>query len=198
MTICWAASVATSMMYLHVDPDGLGTTSPLQAATWLDVVKFNPLLHLPEFITGMAAGLLFLRRSPTLSGWAATLSFLAALSILGSLMMSERVPYLLFHNGLLSPLYAWLVYLLAVGEGPLVGILRASPMILLGEASYALYVLHRPLWSWWHMGRSASGVDAVSVWSLVPYILTAILLSVITLKVVEQPARKVLRSRLEA
>jgi peptidoglycan/LPS O-acetylase OafA/YrhL len=69
-------------------------------------------------------------------------------------------------------------------------------MVVLGEASYALYILHIPLWDWMTYALSrlhmAPGFVAVSVLHLG----VAMGLSILTLHVVEQPARRALRQTL--
>jgi peptidoglycan/LPS O-acetylase OafA/YrhL len=108
----------------------------------------------------------------------------------------SALPYLLLHNGLVDPLFALLIYSLAVGEGPLAAVLSLPAMVVLGEASYALYILHIPLWDWMTYALSrlhmAPGFVALSLLHLG----VALGLSILTLRVVEQPARRALRQAL--
>jgi peptidoglycan/LPS O-acetylase OafA/YrhL len=66
-------------------------------------------------------------------------------------------------------------------------------MVVLGEASYALYILHIPLWDWMTYTLSrlhmAPGFVALSLLHLG----VALGLAILTLRVVERPARRTLR-----
>ena len=178
--------------------------------TWLKFLKYNPLARLPEFLLGVALGRLFVARmSTTPAGYTASITNSARLSVValvGSVCALSYVPtmlgpgsalpYLLLHNGLVDPLFALLIYSLAVGEGPLAAVLSLPAMVVLGEASYALYILHIPLWDWMSYALSrlhmAPGFVAVSLLHLG----VAIGLSILTLRLVEQPARRALRQAL--
>jgi peptidoglycan/LPS O-acetylase OafA/YrhL len=175
--------------------------------TWLKFLKYNPLVRLPEFLMGVALGRLFLARmSATPGGRMASITATGRLSVValvgsvGALSYvptllgpGSALPYLLLHNGLVDPLFALLIYSLASGEGPLAAFLSVRAVVLLGEASYALYILHIPLWDWMTYTLSrlhmAPGFVALSLLHLG----LAVGLSILTLRVVEQPARRALR-----
>src|SRR6185312_11183691 len=63
-------------------------------------------------------------------------------------VFSSNVPEPLLHNGLLAPVFALLIHSLAGGTGPVAWLLSRRPLVLLGEASYALYILQYPVWCW--------------------------------------------------
>jgi peptidoglycan/LPS O-acetylase OafA/YrhL len=60
------------------------------------------------------------------------------------------VPYALWHNAWLSPAFALLIVTVAHGEGKstLSRLLGVRGMCVLGESSYALYLLHVPVLYW--------------------------------------------------
>src|SRR5919199_479971 len=159
---------------------------------------------------GVALGRLFLTRmratpagrmasiaTPARLSAAALVGSVCALSYLPTLLApGSALLYLLLHNGLIDPLFALLIYSLASGEGPLATVLSLPAMVVLGEASYALYILHIPLWDWMIYALSrlhmAPGFVALSLLHLG----VALGLSILTLRVVEQPARRALRQAL--
>jgi peptidoglycan/LPS O-acetylase OafA/YrhL len=94
-------------------------------------------LRLPEFLIGVIAA----RESRT-RAWAA---LPATLAILVALAISSSIPYVLLHHGLLDPLFVVLIVALASGGGLLGRVLSSGPFVALGEASYALYIVHVPL-----------------------------------------------------
>jgi peptidoglycan/LPS O-acetylase OafA/YrhL len=67
-------------------------------------------------------------------------------------------------------------------------------MVRLGEASYALYILHRPLWDWLTRVYPAPAPDASArLPFFLAYLGLLIILSLLALRFVEQPARRAIR-----
>jgi peptidoglycan/LPS O-acetylase OafA/YrhL len=158
---------------------------------WSEFVRYEPLLHLPSFGIGVLAGCLFLGRRMARSSWAGV----AAVACLGVLALPS-VPYLLLHNGLLAPLFALLIYQLAVGQGAVAVALATPAVVALGEASYALYILHEPVGIWMHEAAERIGVNLASGWYFVAYLATTLALSLAVLRYIEEPARRWIRSKL--
>src|SRR5438874_6149347 len=57
---CWLASNLISGAYTLLRPDGIVNPDSNVYTSWIQVVKFFPLLRLPEFVVVMAAGCVFL------------------------------------------------------------------------------------------------------------------------------------------
>jgi peptidoglycan/LPS O-acetylase OafA/YrhL len=109
------------------------------------VVRFWPPFRLHELVIGIAAGKLFLldrAEGKTRSG--SLLALPAAIVIVFATAEHSKPPFLMVHNGLLAPLSAALLFGLAHG-GVFARMLSVSPLIVLGEASYALYLMQQPL-----------------------------------------------------
>ena len=101
------------------------------------------------------------------------------------------------NNGLLVGPFAILILALASGRGFVAGFLGSPPLILLGEASYALYILHVPVHSILRRVVPATGPLAPqSAGFLVVYLLGSVLVAIVVLKLLEEPARLALRRRL--
>ncbi len=98
---------------------------------------------------------------------------------------------------MLTPLHGALIYGLARGsQGAVARGLSLRPLVLLGEASYALYILHMPLKELLEAAvRNCIG-DLPGVPFFTGYAAMAILGSVGVLRVIEEPARRLLRRRL--
>jgi len=136
----WCVSLAVTTGYTGLNPDGLSRINSDAGAFWLTVVKFNPLVRLPEFLIGMAYGFHYLRvrANPKL----------AAPPVLGGLLgfgvvvsFSASIPYPVLHTSILAPAFAAIIYGLALQPG-LPATLTLRPMVLLGDASYSFYLLH--------------------------------------------------------
>lgn len=141
----WALGLLPSLLYLALEPDG-EPASILSRGVWLTVLKFNPVLRLPEFLMGVVLGRLFLQEGTARGRTGALLAPVAALLTVGAFASSAWLPFPLLHNALLAPVYALLVYGLARGGGALGWLLSRPLLVRLGEASYALYILHHPVW----------------------------------------------------
>lgn len=169
------------------------------------IMKYNPLLRLPEFVMGMALGGLFLRRrrsadalnsahtSQTTARW---LELAAIGGLAAAILFMPDAIRKFFLGGLLAPLFAALVYALAFESGPIARFLRLPLLVLLGEASYALYILHLPLMRYWATFVNVVGMDLHSASSFAAYLVLVIAASILTLRFFEEPARRFVRERL--
>ncbi|MDB4951433.1 MAG: mdmB [Gemmatimonadetes bacterium] len=196
--VLWLVALAFPAAYLALRPDGLGALTTASHGVWLMALKFNPLARLPEFAIGVLAGRLFLDGAlPRLRG--AWMEGAAMAAIVAVLLASPALPYPLVHNGLLAPLFATLVLLLARGEGVVSKLLSGRWMEMLGGASYALYILHLPLNDWTGRAMDALDLDVTSPagYALV-FLAGATLVSIAVFRWVEEPARRALRRRLSA
>src|ERR1700722_9278489 len=122
---------------------------PRSRARWVSAfLQYNPLFHLPAFVMGIAAQRLFLleRNGPWFESWRPTaicaVSICSVCLILGA---GWPLPRVLVNNGLLGPAFVFLIAGLASGRGAVARAIGSPTMVLLGEASYSLYLLHLPL-----------------------------------------------------
>jgi peptidoglycan/LPS O-acetylase OafA/YrhL len=140
----------------------LGTVEVLRI--WLSnggAPWFNPPLNLsfeflhyhfwlfaPVFMLGSALAGVYAKYPPTPR--AASLMFNSAGAlILGLFCCRSSVPPWALSNVVLAPLFAVLVLGATAAEGLLPRLLSTPYMVLLGNASYALYLLHLPLLHCW-------------------------------------------------
>ncbi|MDP9146228.1 MAG: acyltransferase [Acidobacteriota bacterium] len=190
--VAWIISLALSFTYFHWNPDGLTQINTSSEGFWLYVLKFNPLVHVPEFFIGMIAGRIFTASGP-ISNREANFSFiLAACAILYILLLGYRIPYPVTHTGLLAPLLAIVVISIASG-GFAASILRARWLVILGQSSFALYMLHAPLmqyvvWKWSDNKSPSHAAKLATVAAIVA-------ISLAMYKWVEAPVTAALRGR---
>jgi len=156
---------------------------------------FSPWVRVPEFLLGALLGWIHLQgwgRVARPGAWAAGL-VLVLLAILGVPRLVAENPY--FHNGALSLLYGGIVLLLA--QAGRTGILASRGAILLGEASYALYVLHCPILTWmeWIGKKAGTGFSTSSTGGLLVYLVVSVGTSVAVYRWIETPSRRWLRGR---
>jgi len=106
---------------------------------------WNPLVNLPLFVVGMFLGSLYLRIDPIkLRNKTGDIFLVVTILFLMFIKLPNQadivITLLLFSIGILT---------LTQSNGPLSKLISSSPLQLLGNASYALYVLHSPLWHYY-------------------------------------------------
>jgi peptidoglycan/LPS O-acetylase OafA/YrhL len=173
-----------------------GTASPLGAvlrALGELPSRLIPVTRLPEFIVGICLGLLFCRRThPGRVAWR-TLGLLGTCAVLTALIiLLPPKPSPLVQMGVLVPLFALGIWLLAGGVAWNGLLLGTRPLVLLGGASYALYLLHGTLMGYalaLNTRTLSLPHNAVALLMVPP----AIALSLVLFKKVEEPGREWLR-----
>lgn len=137
----WGASVALSGVVVMI----------LAANPHLDAQQIDgfrcvfPLLRLPDFLLGLVVGRLYLLRREDGGHTKAPGTLGVAIALIGTMaLLGEQVNHGLVSSLMLLPFAALLLGL--AQPGCLLGRWLSRPgMVLLGEASYALYILHMPL-----------------------------------------------------
>jgi peptidoglycan/LPS O-acetylase OafA/YrhL len=128
-----------------------------------DIALNLPLFHLPSFLIGVATAAAF-RESPTSSArWATPGELLPNLGALCCLILiSGTLPGPLVRDGALAPWFALLTLRLARGQGLVARVLSWPALVVLGDASYALYIIQEPVWNWFGSFLDAIGLPDVS------------------------------------
>ena len=185
---CALFSLSLSVLYILVHPDGADMiNSGANDLFWKNVLSFNPALRLPEFITGVLAGYLFIKGkvSRRWAGWLV----LAGLAVLVALVLSaDRILRPMVSAGFLSPAFAAIIFGLAL-RPRWVTVLETRWLVLLGEASYSLYLLHSNVISVTFNLFPGWPVAARLTFALVSCLVAAVL----CFSLIEQPARRWLR-----
>jgi peptidoglycan/LPS O-acetylase OafA/YrhL len=166
-------------------------------------VSTTPLARLPEFVIGMALGLVFLRTISTRPthvprGGVTVAAGAAALALAGLIVASSHIPEILLRTSLATPLFATIIFALALDTGRLQRSMSWPVLVLLGEASYALYIIHIAVLSYLNHGTRIIAGHRIngSLEFGLGYLVLAVAASIILLHVFEQPARRALRRRL--
>jgi len=205
-------SLTAPLLYLLSNPDGISlahlterlyvfptndaSLGALRAA--LDTTKrfrffsFLPLAHLPIFLLGAGIGRY---RRAFLSDQANRPTHQVGLllsvgALLGLLCFSANVPELLMHDSLVGILFSLCLLFCESTPRPLRDFLETKPLLLLGEASYALYILQWPFVMWWsplifHFHKQFHGETIGKP----IFLLVIVFSSVAVYKWVEHPAR---------
>ncbi len=165
-----------------------------------DFIYYNPLMHLNSFIAGLVVGILFKKSAPSsakrdLSLWIIFSFTIIFLLIWGRPHIENLLNYkIALTNGLLAPAFLFFIIILARDRGLFSRLLSHPWLILLGEASYSLYILQKPIHGLY---------DKIIVPRLVLsdtqhfyiFLLLLILLSITSYHYLETPMRKFIRNR---
>jgi peptidoglycan/LPS O-acetylase OafA/YrhL len=164
---------------------------------WANLLRYNPVVRLPEFVVGMLLGRIHIAQQRKDTAWFEFQGLAEAVTIAIVLGLALRTDnqYLFIHNGGLVPLFCLLILALSAGRGPLARLLSSRPLVQLGESSYALYILHEPISHlvqrlvrdiapWW-----------IGSWSFCAVISVAsVAVAILTVRCFEGPVRKRLRN----
>jgi len=160
-------------------------TQAMWAAGISDQIK--PLIHLSDFLMGIAVArafdLLTQRRSAPSGIWFYGLGLLGSALILA---YAQYLPASISMNTLLRPMNALLLLGLGLGGGWIARVLSMRPIVYLGKASYAMYILHIPI-LWWAVSWPSFAVRYL-------YVAFVVALSCVLYRVFEEPANRLIRS----
>jgi peptidoglycan/LPS O-acetylase OafA/YrhL len=197
MAVAWAVSLLVPLAYVVANWSHPERLTPYETPRLLGIIKYLPVLHLPEFVIGSCCGSLFLERrrrgAPAVPSW--VVAGLGAVTILVLAIPYGRL-YPLVHNGLLAPLFGALVYAIAGERGGFARVLSRRPLVFLGEASYGVYILQIPVWASFldATGRLLPGPPLVVFGAGFAVLVGA---SCLAFRLVEDPARAWIVRRLQ-
>jgi peptidoglycan/LPS O-acetylase OafA/YrhL len=152
---------------------------------------YNPALHLFTFVLGILLARIFVwtEKSPE---WSHRLETFAPWMFYGSVLAIFAVPAfhlisseLLLHYGVLMPFFALIIVACSSGNAGLNLLFSHRWFVLLGEASYALYLIHYPIYS-----ILRSSVERFGTPMYLLYLVLCVGLSVASYLLLEVPARR--------
>ncbi|WP_263351168.1 acyltransferase family protein [Acidicapsa acidisoli] len=163
------------------------------------VIELNPLIHLPTFALGIfVARWQSIHREHRKS--AANESREVALALLFALIGIVAVVHWFPHlsidtlgNGMMVPIFACLIWAFSANRILPAKILSAKWMVVLGEASFGLYLIHIPAY---HLFEALQWQKIPALYPV--YLGASIGLSVVSFYWIETPSRKWILNRLQA
>lgn len=163
-------------------------------------IYYHPLMHISTFMLGLVVGVAFCNGKFRVldqrwNGFAIIgLTVLVIFLLAYETSFEQRLGFLIdYNNGLIAPVFLAILVLLAVNRGWTKQLMSLPFLVLLGEASYSLYILQRP----------AYGIYERTLGHWLPldanlhYYLFAILLtvaSILSFKYMETPLRRLINS----
>jgi peptidoglycan/LPS O-acetylase OafA/YrhL len=157
-------------------------------------LAYHPLMNVGEFMIGIVLAKIFMSRSM----WPRQNILFAVASCALLVCIAGKSTYpMLAHPPLLDLLFAALIFSLTMVTRRTLKLLSHPVLVTLGEASYALYIIHLPLWMWWDR---LTRVDANVRWSLevdfTLYLLCTLAVALGVLTLIEQPSRRFWKIRI--
>ena len=153
------------------------------------VANNHPLLRIcPEFLLGMMAydlrvGVSLARPVGRFGGWLVTALLVAS----GYVFSGEQL-------GLHAALFAILIVALSNDDDQLGHVLALPPFVYLGEISYSIYMTHGPVWAIIKNIARLHNVEISSLPLIGGSVLSVLIVSAVTFRYIELPARQALRS----
>jgi len=108
-----------------------------------DLTFFFPLMHLSEFLIGNLAGLFFIREIKVKNYDLQITGLLIVILILLKFNIGIN-----FHNGMMGFLFIPLIILISANNGYLTKVSNNKFLVFLGELSYSIYILQKPVYTW--------------------------------------------------
>jgi peptidoglycan/LPS O-acetylase OafA/YrhL len=168
-----------------------GVAMAMQAHLSVSVLKYDPALHLHEFIFGALLGAARLKFSSRIRPKYAPVFLLATVVCFSVVVgLYNTIPMPFIHDGLLVPAFACAIIAFHSGQNAIDRLFSAKWLVVLGEASYGLYLIHLPLWHILFPFRLHQ-----SRVMYVGYLLATVLLSVVSFYYVETPVRRLLTNK---
>ncbi len=167
-----------------------------------DFVYYNPLMHINSFIAGMLTGVFFKRlnqadpiKNSTPTRWL-LFSFFLIIFLIWARPYLETMTGLniAYTNGLMAPAFLLFIVLLGQDRGIISSLLKHRWLILLGEASYSLYILQKPIHGLYDKIITPR-LPLSETLHFYIFLLLLIALSILSFKYFETPMRRYLRRR---
>jgi peptidoglycan/LPS O-acetylase OafA/YrhL len=195
LAVIWCCGLIPGTLYIVLNPDGIPHPDRFSTGPWLQALKFTPLPHLASFIFGMVLAELD-EIIPRDSYRRFFLGICGFGGLFFLLWLGSAIPYAIIHDGLLMPLFACVILGLS-GKNPLSSALGIRPLVFVGEASYALYLLH---FNFWNLIHDTHVLNHLGLAQFDPWISYIILIgmALLALHLVEKPAQRQLRKWMHA
>jgi peptidoglycan/LPS O-acetylase OafA/YrhL len=190
----WAVGLVPHTLYILLNPDHIsGPIDRYSYGMWLRALKYTP----PAYVCTFLAGITLAKLHASLSISARQRTLVAGASLLAIVVFFatavSRVPYILMHGGLLVPLFSALVIGIS-GQNIFAGIFSIRPLMLLGQASYALFLLH---FNFINLLRQYHVPERLHITAYDPWFsyIATLVLAIVVMYVVEQPMRSAILGR---
>ena len=193
----WLIGIAPHTWYHLANPDHLAAPADRYTmTTWMRVLKYTPFAYLCTFLSGMLLGRLHARVTLTVLHRTLMAATAIVVILLFFYLGAPRLPYVIVHGALLLPFFCLLVLGLS-GPSPIASVFALRPLVLVGEATFALYLLHFNLFQMIHLYHLPEHLHVVALDPWISYI-AIIAFALLTVRYVERPLHRLLLRHLHS
>jgi peptidoglycan/LPS O-acetylase OafA/YrhL len=172
----------------------LGPPADDDPEEWANLAAFFPLLHLPQFLFGMALGRIYCLGPKPSAQLAAGMFAAGMIGLMALFLDLDDLPGHVRSNAVLVIFFGLLIYGASTGGHFAYRALSPAPLVFLGNASYSIYALHEPIKMWWETYAPGIFGASRSTWIDFPlYTGLVILLAALCYRYVETPLRRRIR-----
>lgn len=165
-----------------------------------DLINYFPASHLCSFLLGFAGGVAYSQNnleSKKIQAYGAVF-FLVTLAIIGFAIQNQQSiertlgSRIAFGSSFFALLFLPAIYFCAVGDVFLRKILATPFLVLLGEASYSLYILQKPTYIAFTKATSNIPTQSSDI-KFIAYFITLTTISIICYLIIEKPLTNLLK-----
>lgn len=161
---------------------------------WETYVITAPPVRALEFVVGVGLGVGYSRY-----GWRLSSRLAAPCGVIIFVVLAltkDHLPHSVVSNALLLPLFCVLLLALSTGQSLLSRVLGSSTGMVLGEASYGVYLFQIPMyWFYLHTLDRVRPGFAISLPGVILFAGLLTVMAILTYRLVEVPARRQIRNR---
>ncbi len=190
----WLLGLAPHVYYYFANPDHLaGPADRFTGSTWMRVLKYTPPAYLCTFLVGLTLAKLHARIRLTPGRRLALAAVGLTVIVVFFYRAAPHVPYVIIHGALLLPFFCMLVLGLT-GPNPIASVFAFRPLVILGETTFALYLLHFNVFELIHDYHLPERLHVAALDPWISYIFI-IALAYATVRYLEKPAQRLLLRR---
>ncbi len=190
----WLATQVTHTLLLN--SDGYQAKNMLH-----NFIYYHPLMHINAFILGVIVGVVFKDKPEIMkvaSRHSTTGIILTSITLALFIAFQENISDALgfeiaLTNGQLAPLFLLFIIFLSLNRGIISRVFSHPWLVLLGEASFSLYILQRPVHGIYEK-TFQKFIHLPEALHFYLYLLILVLISIASYKLFETPARRLIRS----
>lgn len=190
--LAFTVGVAGLCYVLYLVPHAIFQTLPESVAGDYQSIlfaTFNPLIRLPEFIIGMCLARFLL------NGHGRIVARFTFMILIAFLAVTSLIENEIVFRALAPLLICLLLTALFFGGGLIGRILAFRPMVELGHASYAVYILHIPVAYWFHWMTIGNPKAIFTIPDIAFYLVILTALALLSYRYIERPSNEALRQR---
>lgn len=145
---------------------------------------YFPIMHFSEFLIGNIAGIFFIKGLKKRNYDIGIIGL-----VLIGLVLLKLPTGINYHNGMLAFIFVPFLLLLSANNGLITKFLNWKGIVFLGEISYGIYILQKPVFEWTGLGLKHLGIDNQAI-IFYTGVAALVLFSALSYKYFETPLRR--------